>query len=76
MTHKAKIHPAAKMYADEFKAGLLDRREFLTRVSALGVATASAYTMGGLTHADGSARDERPTLLGLDADCLRCKRLA
>lgn len=38
------------MYADEFKAGLLDRREFLTRVSALGVATAAAYTMGGLTQ--------------------------
>lgn len=44
------IHPAAKMYAEEFKAGLMDRREFLTRASALGVATATAYTMGGLTQ--------------------------
>ena len=50
MTLTTKIHPAAKMYAEEFKAGLLDRREFLTRVSALGVATATAYTMGGLTQ--------------------------
>ncbi len=50
MTHETKIHPAAKMYAEEFKAGLLDRREFLTRASALGVATATAYTMGGLTQ--------------------------
>ncbi|MEP5155126.1 ABC transporter substrate-binding protein [Planktotalea sp.] len=54
MTHKTKIsqrvHPAATMYADEFKAGLMDRREFLTRASALGVATATAYTMAGLTQ--------------------------
>ena len=44
------IHSAAKMYAEEFKAGLMDRREFLTRASALGVATATAYTMAGLTQ--------------------------
>ncbi|MGH1577002.1 ABC transporter substrate-binding protein [Planktotalea sp.] len=54
MTHETnnsqRIHPAATMYADEFKAGLMDRREFLTRASALGVATATAYTMAGLTQ--------------------------
>lgn len=54
MTHDTqnsqRIHPAATMYANEFKAGLMDRREFLTRASALGVATATAYTMAGLTQ--------------------------
>ena len=54
MTHETnngqRIHPAAAMYADEFKAGQMDRREFLTRASALGVATATAYTMAGLTQ--------------------------
>jgi peptide/nickel transport system substrate-binding protein len=43
-----RLHPAAGMYAAEFKAGLLSRREFLTRTTALGVATATAYSLGGL----------------------------
>ena len=54
MTHETnngqRIHPAAEMYADEFKAGQMDRREFLTRASALGVATATAYSMAGLAQ--------------------------
>jgi peptide/nickel transport system substrate-binding protein len=44
------IHPVAQMYADEFKAGKLDRREFLARSTALGVAATSAYALGGLTR--------------------------
>ncbi len=43
-----RIHPAAEMYAREEKAGLMDRREFLTRATALGVSTATAYGMLGL----------------------------
>lgn len=42
------IHKAAKMYADEFKAGKLSRREFLARASTFGVTAAAAYSMGGL----------------------------
>jgi peptide/nickel transport system substrate-binding protein len=41
-------HKAAKMYAEELKAGKLSRREFLARTTALGVTTAAAYTLGGL----------------------------
>ena len=49
MTHETnKVHSAAVMFADEFKAGKLSRREFLTRATALGVASAAAYTLGGL----------------------------
>ena len=36
MTHHTKIapvHPAAAMYAEEHKRGLLDRREFLSRTT-------------------------------------------
>jgi peptide/nickel transport system substrate-binding protein len=44
-----KLHPAAVMYADEHKAGLMDRREFLTRATALGVTTAGAYALIGTT---------------------------
>ena len=54
MTHNApknNIHPAAKMYAEEFKAGQLSRREFMTRATALGVATPVAYGLIGATPA-------------------------
>jgi len=48
MTTKTHIHPAARMYARELKAGQIDRREFLTRTTALGVAASTAYALGGL----------------------------
>ncbi len=41
-------HPAATMHLDELRAGKLDRREFLTRVTALGVTATAAYGMLGL----------------------------
>jgi len=52
MTHSKQtraIHPTAVMYADEHKVGQMDRREFLTRATALGVATTTAYGMLGLS---------------------------
>jgi peptide/nickel transport system substrate-binding protein len=42
------VHPAARMYAEEVKAGTLSRREFLTRSTALGVSAAAAYGLLGL----------------------------
>ncbi len=42
------LHPAALMYASEVHAGLLDRREFLTRATALGVTSVAAYGLLGL----------------------------
>ncbi|MBY6089468.1 ABC transporter substrate-binding protein [Maritimibacter alkaliphilus] len=42
------VHPGARMYAEEFKAGKLSRREFITRASSLGVATPLVYALGGL----------------------------
>jgi peptide/nickel transport system substrate-binding protein len=42
------MHPAAKMYAQEATDGKLDRREFLSRATALGVTTAAAYGLLGL----------------------------
>ncbi len=47
-TQAKPVHPAARMYAEEFKAGKLSRREFLVRASALGVTTAGAYSLIGL----------------------------
>jgi len=41
-------HPAARMYAEEFKAGKLSRREFMVRATALGVTSTAAYGLIGL----------------------------
>jgi peptide/nickel transport system substrate-binding protein len=52
MTHNTRsesyIHPAAEMYATELKSGQLDRREFLSRTTALGLSASAAYALGGL----------------------------
>ena len=44
------IHPAAIRYADEVTHGTLDRREFLTRATALGVSASAAYGLLGLAQ--------------------------
>lgn len=44
-----RIHPAAEMYANEVKEGKLSRREFISRATALGVATPAAYGLLGMT---------------------------
>ncbi len=48
MTQGPRLHPAAMLHARELAAGQLSRREFLTRVTALGVAAPAAYALGGL----------------------------
>lgn len=47
-TAPERLHPAVTMYAEEARAGLMDRREFLTRASALGAGSAAAYGLLGL----------------------------
>lgn len=51
----ARVHPAAKMHADEYRDGKISRREFLTRATALGVTTAAAYSLIGATPARAEA---------------------
>ena len=43
----AHVHSAAKMYAEEYKAGHMDRREFMSRATMLGVTSAGAYALIG-----------------------------
>ena len=53
------IHWAAKMHAQEALDGKLDRREFLTRATALGVSATAAYGLIGMAtpaHAMGHAQ--------------------
>ncbi len=46
---QGRIHPAALTYAEDEKAGKLSRREFLARTTALGLTSAAAYGLLGLT---------------------------
>ncbi|WP_245902442.1 ABC transporter substrate-binding protein [Pararhodobacter marinus] len=50
-------HPVAEMYARECAAGKLDRREFLTRATALGVAVPAAYGLLGLAAPEAHAQE-------------------
>ncbi|WP_102108119.1 ABC transporter substrate-binding protein [Oceaniglobus roseus] len=47
-TMPGRIHPAARMYAQEVAEGKLSRRDFLIRSTALGVSATAAYGMLGL----------------------------
>ena len=54
------VHKAALMYAEEFKAGKLSRREFLARTTSFGVTVAGAYALGGLAapaHAQATPKE-------------------
>ncbi len=61
MTHQTQeaLHPAAAMFADEHKKGLMDRREFLTRATALGLSTVAAYNLIGATPAQAAAHAQQ-----------------
>lgn len=49
MENDTKFHPAAEMYAQDYRDGQMSRREFLSRATMLGVSAAAAYGMIGLT---------------------------
>ena len=42
------LHPFAKHFIRDFKAGSINRREFLASMSAVGVTAAGTYALGGL----------------------------
>ncbi|MEM8628053.1 MAG: ABC transporter substrate-binding protein [Pseudomonadota bacterium] len=57
-------HPVAEMYAEEFKAGKLSRREFMVRSTALGVSAAAAYSLIGLSPANAAGHRVTPPMGG------------
>ncbi|MCT4610675.1 MAG: ABC transporter substrate-binding protein [Pelagimonas sp.] len=72
-----KVHAAAKMYAKEFKAGHIDRREFLARSTALGLTASAAYMLGGLTQpalADGHAKKGGTVRMEMEVRALKDPR--
>ena len=46
----APLHPAVDVYVKDEKAGKISRREFMTRATALGVTSAGAYGLLGLSQ--------------------------
>ncbi|PUB19353.1 ABC transporter substrate-binding protein [Yoonia sediminilitoris] len=52
---KHQIHPIVQTYLKDQKAGKLDRREFLSRTTALGVTSAAAYGLLGLSASANAA---------------------
>jgi peptide/nickel transport system substrate-binding protein len=57
------VHPAARMYAEEHKAGKLSRREFLAHTTALGVSATAAYGLIGAALPT-AARAQEPVMGG------------
>jgi peptide/nickel transport system substrate-binding protein len=53
-------HPIALRDARELRDGRLDRREFLTRATALGIGAAAAYGIGGLSRPLSAQPSPRP----------------
>ena len=56
---QATVHPGARMYAAEHAAGKMDRREFLTRATALGVSAPAAYALIGAEPARAEAHAQQ-----------------
>jgi peptide/nickel transport system substrate-binding protein len=65
----ARVHPAAEMYAKEYREGEIDRREFLTRATGLGVSAVAAYGLIGLDAPAAHAEDAKPQ----EGGTLRCQ---
>ncbi|MGR3322756.1 MAG: ABC transporter substrate-binding protein [Pseudooceanicola sp.] len=74
-TTEGRIHPAAHMYAREFRDGSLSRREFLARASALGVATPAIYALGGIARPVEAASHAEPQMGGTLRVQMECKGL-
>ncbi len=65
----AHVHPAAKMYAKEYKEGHMDRREFLSRATMLGVTATAAYGMiGAATPAKAAAHAQQGGTLRMEME--------
>ncbi len=72
------LHPGASMHLSDMKAGKLDRREFLTRTTALGVSAVAAYALIGM-NAPAKAEDVKVggiLRMGMETKAQKDPRLA
>ncbi|MDJ0639063.1 MAG: ABC transporter substrate-binding protein [Paracoccaceae bacterium] len=75
----SRVHPAARMHAKEYATGQLDRREFLSRATALGVGASAAYGLIGATQparAAGHAREGGTMRIQMEVHAMKDPRLA
>jgi peptide/nickel transport system substrate-binding protein len=71
-------HPAVALYAREYRAGLMDRREFLSRATMLGVTATAAYAAIGLaapTPARAAGQKGGTLRLNMETKALKDPRL-
>ncbi|MGB0959968.1 MAG: ABC transporter substrate-binding protein [Halocynthiibacter sp.] len=75
---KKPFHSAAHMYAKEHKDGQMDRREFLTRTTALGLTATAAYGLIGMAapaaKADGHMKDGGTLRMQMEVRALKDPR--
>ncbi|MBK5934299.1 peptide/nickel transport system substrate-binding protein [Rhodovulum imhoffii] len=70
------VHPAVRMFAREFRAGEMSRREFMARATALGATAAAACTLAGLpspARAQDMATPKKGGTLRIQMDVLALK---
>ena len=72
------LHPAAAMHLEDMRAGKMDRREFLTRTTALGLTATAAYGLLGLTApaAQAAAKVGGVLRVGMETKAQKDPRLA
>ena len=72
------VHPAAEMHLAELRAGTMDRREFLTRTTALGLTATAAYALLGMTAPAAQAEAKTGGILrvGMETKAIKDPRLA
>jgi len=71
-------HPAAAMHLDDLRAGKMDRREFLTRTTALGLTATAAYGLMGMVApaAQAQAKVGGIVRVGMETKAIKDPRLA
>lgn len=62
------IHPAVTMFAEDVAKGEMDRREFLTRATALGVTAATAYAIVGMPRSAVAATPQQGGTIRIQQD--------
>jgi peptide/nickel transport system substrate-binding protein len=51
------LHPMAETVAEDFRAGKLDRREYMATMAALGVSATGAFALGGIAPSPAAAAE-------------------
>ena len=56
MLTNRRLHPKARQVADQFRGGVMTRRDYLATMAALGVSAAGAFALGGIAPTPAKAQ--------------------